>query len=80
MSCFRNLNKVVSSQLFAKPNQLVLLPCVRPVYLVSADEPNVDYLHSAKALLSTIQQLQALSGASGFSKLINQELNVLKAS
>jgi len=59
MSYFRSLDKVVSSQLFTKPNSLLLPNCYRPVYLESNTEPNIHYLHSLKSLLVTIEQLKA---------------------
>ena len=55
MSYFRNLNKVVSSSLFAKPNNLVLPACIRPIYLETNSEAVIEYVHSSKALVSTIQ-------------------------
>jgi len=55
MSYFRNLKKVVSSELYTRPNNLVLSSCFRPVFLESSPEATIEYLHSAKALLSTIE-------------------------
>lgn len=60
MSYFRNLNQVVSSQLFTKPNNLLLPGCFRPVYLEVSHIPNVEYLHTSQSLLATIEQLESL--------------------
>ena len=76
MSCFRNLNKVVSSQLFTQPNQFLLTSCFRPVYLETSSEATIEYLHSSKALVATVQQLQGLAFGS-HAKLVNDELQFL---
>lgn len=57
MSYYRNLNKVVSSQLFTKPNSFVYTSCFRPVYLEQSAEENIEYVHSLKSLLRTINEL-----------------------
>lgn len=41
MAYFRNLEKVVSSQLFTKPNNLVLTSEFRPVLLESDANPTI---------------------------------------
>lgn len=79
MSYFRSLDKVVSSQLFAKPNSLLLKNCFRPVYLESSVEPNIEYLHSLKSFLVTIEQLKNGEGNATYSDLIRQELAFLNS-
>jgi hypothetical protein len=41
MAYFRNLEKVVSSQLFSKPNNLVLTSAFRSVLLESDKQPTI---------------------------------------
>jgi hypothetical protein len=78
MSIFRNLNKVVSSQLFNKPNSLVYTSCFRPVFLELGTEENIEYVHSTKAFFLTIEELQIHQSGS-HNKLIESELAFLNA-
>jgi hypothetical protein len=55
MSYFRNVSKVVSGHLFATKNNFVLPACNRVVHLETANEAKIEYVHSAKALVSTIK-------------------------
>ena len=66
MSYFRNLSKVVPSSLFTSPNNMVLSSCFRPVFLQTSQEATIEYVHSAKALLSTIQFLEQARSTSGY--------------
>ena len=68
LSYFRNLNKVVSSHLFAKPNNFILTSCYRQVYLETSSEAVIEYLHSSKALLKTIQELEGYKTTEPFTK------------
>lgn len=71
-----NLDRVVAARLFNKPNNLVYTSCFRPVFLEDSAEDNIEYLHSSKALLNTIDQLQSLQNGSS-KKLIESELKWL---
>jgi hypothetical protein len=57
MAYFRNLERVVPSALFTRPNSLYLQARFRPIYLTSEGEPRIDHLHSVRALLRTVQTL-----------------------
>lgn len=70
MSIFRNLEKVVPSSLFSKPNSLILQNRFRPVYLQTSTEPNIDHLHSAKALLNTIKTLEKHVNNPAYEKVV----------
>lgn len=59
MSYFRNFGNVVSSQLFSKPNNLLLRPCNLPKVLCESVDPSISHLHSVKALVQTISSLRA---------------------
>lgn len=74
MSYFRKLSSVVSSQIFGRPNNLLLRSCFRPVYLESGSDASVEYLHSSKALLKTINELENASNASNYESQLEQEL------
>jgi hypothetical protein len=58
MSYFRNFSNVVCSQLFTKPNNLILRSCNLPKALCESTDPSIHHLHSAKALISTIHALR----------------------
>lgn len=58
MSYFRNFGNVVSSQIFAKPNNLLLRPCNLPRVLVESVDPTINHLHTVKALMQTISTLK----------------------
>lgn len=80
MKLFKGLNKVVSSQFFTKPNNYVLPSCTRPVYLENSAEPNINYLHSAKALINTIEQFENVAAKSTTSLPVSNELLFLQQS
>lgn len=71
--------RTVSSQLFNSPNNLVLTSCFRPVYLEVSPDERIEYLHSAKSLVKTINELQSHTGSANYSKLVDNELNYLNA-
>lgn len=50
MSYFRNFGNVVSTQLFNRPNNILLRPCNLPKILVESVDPSINHLHTAKAL------------------------------
>lgn len=78
MSIYRNLNKVVSSQLFIKPNNFLLQSRFRPVYLEVNGDPRIEFVHSLKPLLKTIEEFEQLSGSqTSYAKLIEEELAFL---
>jgi hypothetical protein len=72
MAFLRNLSKVVPGTLLAKPNNLILSSCYRPVFLETSSEANVEYLHSAKALFLTIDTLTSLRSGSSQNSLIEE--------
>ncbi len=58
MSYFRNFGNVVCSQLFTKPNNLLLRPCNLPRVLCESIDPSINHLHTVKALIQTISALK----------------------
>lgn len=65
MSYFRNFDRVVSSHIFNKPNNLRMRSCAVKVNLCTDREPSIDHLHSCKALVNTINTLESLQSESG---------------
>lgn len=80
MSYFRNFGNAVSSQLFTKPNNLLLRPCNLPRVLCESSEPSINHLHSVKALVQTISALKAYEQSSEgqYKEEIQSELNYLE--
>jgi hypothetical protein len=80
MSYFRNFSNVVSSQLFTKPNNLLLRSCNLPKALCESTDPSINHLHSVKALVSTINALRGFEGSVSdgqFKEEIQNELRYL---
>jgi len=80
MSYFRNFGNVVSSQLFTKPNNLLLRPCNLPKVLVESLDPSINHLHSVKALVQTISALKAYEQSTDgqYKEEIQSELSYLE--
>lgn len=80
MSYFRNFGNVVSSQVFNKPNNLLLRSCNLPKVLCESVDPSINHLHSAKALVQTISALknfeQSIEGQ--YKEEIQSELSYLE--
>jgi hypothetical protein len=76
MAFFRNLERVVPSSLFVRPNSLYLQSRFRPVFL-SSGEPSIDHLHSVRALLKTIHTLESHAANPTYEKLVKSELAYL---
>lgn len=77
MAFFRNLDKVVPSSLFTRPNALYLQSRFRPVYLASSNEPSIEHLHSVRALLKTIRTIRRHAHEANYEKLVKSELDFL---
>jgi len=58
MSYFRNFGNVVSSQLFNRPNNILLKSCSLPKVLSESVDPSINHLHTVKALIQTISILK----------------------
>lgn len=80
MSYFRNFGNVVSSQLFTKPNNLLLRPSSLPKILCESVDASINHLHSAKALVQTISALKNYeqSTEGQYKEEIQAELNYLE--
>jgi hypothetical protein len=78
MAFFRNLERVVPSSLFTKPNSLLLQSRFRPLYLQKGTEPRIEYLHTVKPLLRTIQILKNHANNSAYSGVVDSELQFLE--
>jgi hypothetical protein len=80
MSYFRNFGNVVSSQIFTKPNNLLLRSCNLPKVLSESVDPTINHLHSAKALIQTISALKNYEQSSEgqYKEEIQSELNYLE--
>ncbi len=80
MSYFRNFGNVVSSQIFTKPNNLLLRSCHLPKALCESMDPSINHLHTVKALVHTISALKNYeqSTEGQFKEEIQSELRYLE--
>ena len=77
MAFFRNLDKVVPSSLFSRPNSFYLQSRFRPIYLTASYEPSIEHLHSVRALLTTIRTLERHASEANYQQLVKSELDYL---
>ena len=77
MSIFRNLDRVISSQLLSKPNSFLLPARFRAVYLETSTEPNLDHLQALKPLFLTIQALEPHVYNDSYTEIVQNELEFL---
>lgn len=81
MSYFRNFDRVVSSHLFTRPNNICLRAEANRVNICWDKDPSIDHLHSCKALSNTINTLRNYRtemAEGSYSKAIDSELQVLE--
>ena len=77
LSFFRRLPRIVPSTIFSNPNNYILRAKFRPIALEKSAEPNIEYLHSLRALESTISYLEANASNQAYEGLIRNELEAL---